>query len=397
MTHSLSESAARAASLPAGQREPVGVMDPAEYARSRAGFWGGSAVLFTDTRGRVLLVDPVYRPGTLLLPGGGMDQHEHPSAAAARESTEELGLTPALTRLLAVDWVSRDHPELAEVYGFPGEAQFVWDGGELADHEIERIRLPADELAGYLFLPPAEAAARMFPLDARRMIAALRARIDGAGPEVLQDGEPVGAPSVLHRARVVPRPSATYRDVPWYPDTPVPSGLPAKQAWLWAFTPDGRVVVLVDPRDGHVVLPGGTVEPTDRDPAATAVRECAEEAALRVRDVTYIGYLLDGDGSVYGPGTGPNARTRFIARAESLGPAAKDTATGATYGRLLVSPRQAADLLGLGRAGREQAQHAARAADARWGIGLSGARQAEEISPGGAVLAREVPVARKAG
>ncbi|MFC8661882.1 NUDIX domain-containing protein [Streptomyces sp. NPDC057199] len=365
------------------EREPVGLMAPEEYARSRASFWGGAAVLFTDAQGRVLVLDPAYRPGTLLLPGGGMDQKERPSATAAREVAEELGLSADVSRLLAVDWVSRGNPEYEGVYGFPGEAVFVWDGGVLEESAVARIRLPADEISAFHFLPPAEAAPRMFPIEGRRMLAALRARIDRAGPAVLEDGDPTGEAPALQRYGVIPRIAAGYQDISWYPDTNSPSSLPVKQAWTWAFDLLGRVVVLVDPRDGHVVMPGGTVEEDDDGAEATALREAVEEADLHLHDASYIGYLLDPDGTVYGPDTGPNARARFIARIASLGPAPRDIATGITYGRLLVSPEQAAELLGLGRAGREQAAYAARAAAARWAIPLSPPHAAVEIPHAG--------------
>lgn len=158
-------------------REPVGLMAPEDYARSRATFWGGAAVLFTDTEGKVLVLDPAYRPGKLLLPGGGVDQAERPSAAAVREVAEELGLSIGVRRLLAVDWVSKGNPQFEAVYGFPGETISIWDGGVLEEKDLTRIRLPEDEITSFHFLPPAQAASRMFPIEGRRMLAALRARI----------------------------------------------------------------------------------------------------------------------------------------------------------------------------------------------------------------------------
>ncbi|MFI9829587.1 NUDIX hydrolase [Streptomyces sp. NPDC051913] len=362
-----------------GEREPVGLMAPEDYARSRAVFWGGAAVLFTDAEGKVLVLDPAYRPGKLLLPGGGVDQSERPSAAAVREVAEELGLSVGVRGLLAVDWVSKGNPEFGTVYGFCGETVSVWDGGMLEERDIGRIRLPKDEISSFRFLPPAQAAVQMFPIEGRRMLAALRARIDHAGPAVLEDGEPVGAGSALERLNVIPRIVAGYGDVTWYPGIEPTAGLPVKQAWVWAFDPLGRVVVLVDPRDGHVVLPGGTLEEADDGPQAALLREAAEEADLHLLDAAYLGYLHDPDGAVYGPGVGENARARFIARIDSLGSAPRDVATGITYGRLLVSPVQASELLGLGVAGREQAAYAARTAAARWGIALSEPQAAIEI------------------
>jgi 8-oxo-dGTP pyrophosphatase MutT (NUDIX family) len=206
-------------------REPVGLMAPEDYARSRAVFWGGAAVLFTDAEGRVLALDPAYRPGKLLLPGGGVDQAERPSAAAAREVTEELGLSVGVRQLLAVDWVSRGNPEFGTVYGFPGETVSIWDGGVLEESDIARIRLPEDEITSFHFLPPAQAARRMFPIEGRRMLAALRARIDRAGPVVLEDGETVGLGQALQRSNVIPRIAIGYQDIAWLPAMEPADGL----------------------------------------------------------------------------------------------------------------------------------------------------------------------------
>lgn len=43
-------------------------------------------------------------PGTLHLPGGGIDDGEAPDAAAAREVLEETGLTATDVRLVDTDW-----------------------------------------------------------------------------------------------------------------------------------------------------------------------------------------------------------------------------------------------------------------------------------------------------
>ncbi|ALO98806.1 NUDIX hydrolase [Streptomyces hygroscopicus subsp. limoneus] len=82
--------------------------------------------------------------------------------------------------------------------------------------------------------------------------------------------------------------------------------LPVRQSWVWAFAPDGRVLVLLGPDTGGAVLPGGKPEPEDGgDPAATAVREAREEAAAELAGARYLGYLSDPDV--------PCARVRYAA------------------------------------------------------------------------------------
>jgi 8-oxo-dGTP pyrophosphatase MutT (NUDIX family) len=131
----------------------------------------GSAAgaLFVDERGRVLLVEPTYKPGWEI-PGGVIEPGETPSAACVREVDEELGLDVDVGRLLVVDWAP--HPRGERVL-------FVFDGGPLDPGTVARIRLQAEELASYTFVEPCELADWLPPRLSRRMSAALAARADG--------------------------------------------------------------------------------------------------------------------------------------------------------------------------------------------------------------------------
>lgn len=62
-----------------------------------------AGALFFDQAGRVLMVEPSYKD-YWDIPGGYVETGESPLQAAAREVREELGITPRLGRLLAVDW-----------------------------------------------------------------------------------------------------------------------------------------------------------------------------------------------------------------------------------------------------------------------------------------------------
>lgn len=81
-----------------------------------------AATLFRDAEGRVLLVEPNYRPGWGL-PGGTIecDDGETPRLGARRETLEEIGLDRAPGRLLAVDWVP--------VPGHIPLVAYLYDGG----------------------------------------------------------------------------------------------------------------------------------------------------------------------------------------------------------------------------------------------------------------------------
>jgi ADP-ribose pyrophosphatase YjhB (NUDIX family) len=139
----------------------------------------GAGVLLRDERGRVLLVEPTYKP-YWEVPGGCVEADESPRAAAARELREELGLTVPVGRLLVADWVPARE-------GRTEGLMLIFDGGVLAAQETSAIRVPADELRGWAWCTEAEAGERLLPLLARRLAAAMRARVEG-GCAYLEDG-----------------------------------------------------------------------------------------------------------------------------------------------------------------------------------------------------------------
>jgi 8-oxo-dGTP diphosphatase len=140
-----------------------------------------AGALFLDEAGRVLLVEPTYKP-TWEIPGGMVEQGETPRAACVRELREELGLHLEPGRLLVVDWAPREGVD---------RVLFVFDGGELTDAQRAAIKLPADELASWEFVPTVEVPARAAPWLARRVFAAVDARRNGA-TRYLEDGTPAG-------------------------------------------------------------------------------------------------------------------------------------------------------------------------------------------------------------
>ncbi|MEU4727569.1 NUDIX hydrolase [Streptomyces sp. NPDC023588] len=317
---------ARAATAPAetGAHERDGTwMTPQEYGASRAAVWSAAVVLVTDTDGRILVQSVDYRTDRLL-PGGAVDAGEAPSAAAARELREELGVDDRYPRGLAVDWIPADTPGFPPEMRFPGEILHVYDGGTWTPERIDAVRLPAQEITGIHFAEPAELPALMEPGDARRALSALRARINGSGTALLEDGRPT-MPTALDRLGVLRTRRIPERE-PWHPG-PVPAQLPVRDRSAWLFAPDGRVLLLIARATGAAHLP---------PPTAAAVTAAAP-----------LGYRYGGQG----------AHARTAARLTALPPAADPA-----YARLLATPEQVRELSDWGPAGGHElaAVHTAR-------------------------------------
>nr|WP_041833620.1 NUDIX hydrolase [Actinoplanes sp. N902-109] len=130
-----------------------------------------AGALLTDEQGRVLLVEPTYKP-SFEIPGGTVEAGESPRAAVVRELEEELGLPVRPGRLLVVDWVP---PRPGRTEGL----MMLFDGGLLTPAQTGRIRLPPEELRSWAWCTEQQAAERLTELLARRIGAALRARAAG--------------------------------------------------------------------------------------------------------------------------------------------------------------------------------------------------------------------------
>lgn len=142
-----------------------------------------AGALFRDEAGRVLLVEPTYKPNWEI-PGGAVEQEESPPAACHREVIEEIGLDRPVGRVLAVDWVP-SRPER------PEGLILVYDGGVLKADDIAAIRLKADEVASYAFVEAERVGELVSELLARRIAACLDA-VDAGTALSLENGFPIG-------------------------------------------------------------------------------------------------------------------------------------------------------------------------------------------------------------
>ncbi|MER7675873.1 MULTISPECIES: NUDIX hydrolase [unclassified Streptomyces] len=145
----------------------------------------GAAVLFRDTGGRILLVEPNYREGWAL-PGGTVesDDGETPRQGARRETAEEIGLDAEPGRLLAVDWVHGA--------GRPPLVAYLYDGGVLDERQLKAIRLQEEELLSWRLVPREELAAHLPGSLGLRVLVALDVLSEGAGTAELENGRRVG-------------------------------------------------------------------------------------------------------------------------------------------------------------------------------------------------------------
>jgi DNA-binding transcriptional MerR regulator/ADP-ribose pyrophosphatase YjhB (NUDIX family) len=141
-----------------------------------------AGALFSDGRGRTLLVEPTYRT-SWLLPGAVVGADESPFSATARAVHHELGLSIEPGRLLVVDWVP---PSSTRIEGL----LFVYDGATLPPERSAAITLPAAELRSWAWCADDELDDRLPAHMLRRIRAALRARAEGT-TLYLENGSPI--------------------------------------------------------------------------------------------------------------------------------------------------------------------------------------------------------------
>lgn len=145
---------------------PVAAMEINSFATPRL----AAGALFVDPEGRPLLVKPSYKPGWEI-PGGYANIGESPLAACRREILEELGTSlPVAPQPLVVDW--------APAANEGDKILFIFDGGELSQHELDAMAFVDGEIlearfveTGLLddFLPLRLANRLRLALDARRL------------------------------------------------------------------------------------------------------------------------------------------------------------------------------------------------------------------------------------
>ncbi len=125
----------------------------------------GAGLLVRDRSGRVLLVEPTYKPNWEI-PGGAVEVDESPRECAAREVGEEIGVELTPGRLLVIDY---QHPEPERTESI----MFVFDGGIVDAARSDQIELAANELRSWRLVAPEELPTLAVPRLRRRIEHAL--------------------------------------------------------------------------------------------------------------------------------------------------------------------------------------------------------------------------------
>lgn len=136
--------------------------------------------LVRSTSGRILLCELTYKRDWDL-PGGIIDPDESPSAALAREISEELGLTLPNRGLRLANW-------LPPYRGWDDALLLVFDLGQHDESITTGLTLEAREIRAVHWATPTEAAEHVPPY-LRDLLPVLLA--DGAGPAYREAGSPV--------------------------------------------------------------------------------------------------------------------------------------------------------------------------------------------------------------
>lgn len=123
---------------------PIKLSDE-EYAKSLPKKQVGTAVLFFNQSGELLVVKPNYKD-SWLVPGGSAEQNESPLACALRETQEEIGLAYTTFPMVGLYYAPEKGP-------FSDSLKFIFNGGILSDEQIESIQLEEKELEGWAFMP----------------------------------------------------------------------------------------------------------------------------------------------------------------------------------------------------------------------------------------------------
>lgn len=109
----------------------------------------GTAVIFLNTKGELLILKPNYKDGWLI-PGGSTDEDESPLHCAIRETKEEIGIDVPKLDLVGVYYGHKKGV-------YTDSLKFVFYGGVFTEEHISQIKLQTEELETFTFATPENA------------------------------------------------------------------------------------------------------------------------------------------------------------------------------------------------------------------------------------------------
>ena len=120
-----------------------------EYANMLPKKQVGTAVIFFNTKGELLILKPDYKD-SWLIPGGSADENESPLHCAIREVKEETGIDVREPQLVGVYYAHKKGV-------YTDSLKFIFYGGVLTKNQISLIKLQTEELEKFTFLSPEKA------------------------------------------------------------------------------------------------------------------------------------------------------------------------------------------------------------------------------------------------
>jgi 8-oxo-dGTP pyrophosphatase MutT (NUDIX family) len=265
---------------------------------------------------------------------------EYPREAAGRGATHLLGV-PLITAsvlgaalLPARDLLVVDH--LDDETDTETLTEYVFDGGVVDLDHAQHFQAVATGTRRAEFVEPGEVATLVPPRLAQRIGAALTRLADPGAPVSIERGfQPGRGP-----------------DWEWRDGHRFPPGMPIRQVSVWAFDPDGRVLLQHRVAQHRFALPGGRPEPDDQSLIATAAREALEESQIVIdtdRAVVF-GYQMTYQDPRFPDGLVQVRVAATIAAYLPIAPDADPQLGGArpAYRRYLVDVGRAAELLDFG-------------------------------------------------
>lgn len=128
-------------------------MNDADYIMNLPKKRMAAGVIFLNEAGEILIVKPTYKDHWSV-PGGVIEKDESPRDAALREVKEEIGIELKNIDFLCIDYMS---PKDSGYSTKDENIQFIFYGGLITSCDLNKIKIPKNEISDYKFFAKEEA------------------------------------------------------------------------------------------------------------------------------------------------------------------------------------------------------------------------------------------------